>query len=113
MKKSNKYSSSAFDKKIGNRIKIARQRNSKTIDSLSEEMNISSQQLSRYERGATKINVEHLYMISQILETPIGYFFENNPSIKEKDQDILTNLNSLSIDKKRYILELLNFLINK
>lgn len=45
---------------------------------LAEQIGVSQQQFSRYERGVTKINVSHLVNIAVILNTPISWFFEDS-----------------------------------
>lgn len=46
-----------------------------TAEKLSEHVNLTQPQLSRYERGTNKINVAHLVAIATFLKTPISYFF--------------------------------------
>jgi transcriptional regulator with XRE-family HTH domain len=43
-----------------------------TAAELSEQLDISQQQLSRYERGTNKINVSHLVNIAVLLGAPIS-----------------------------------------
>lgn len=38
-------------------------------------LGISQQQLSRYERGQSRINVEMLVRAADIFQTPVGWFF--------------------------------------
>lgn len=42
-----------------------------------EYIKLSRQQISRYERGASKINISHLVDIAVFLETPIAWFFQD------------------------------------
>jgi transcriptional regulator with XRE-family HTH domain len=65
----------AVDQSIGRRIQLRRRELELTAAELSEQLGISQQQLSRYERGTNKINVSHLVNIAVLLETPIGWFF--------------------------------------
>lgn len=73
---------------IGKRIQMRRKEVGITAQELSELIDISQQQLSRYERGTNKINVGHLVRLSIALKTPISWFFldcfpENfNPQIQ-------------------------------
>ncbi|AIL32431.1 helix-turn-helix domain-containing protein [Basilea psittacipulmonis] len=64
-----------IDKSIGQRIQQRRRELGYSADRLSEMIGISQQQLSRYERGANKINVSHLVSIATCLKTPISWFF--------------------------------------
>lgn len=75
------------DRLIGQRIQQKRKELGYSAEKLSEFINLSQQQLSRYERGASKINVAHLIDIAIFLKTPISWFFQDclpNNEIKEK-----------------------------
>ncbi|MGV6989537.1 helix-turn-helix domain-containing protein [Testudinibacter sp. P80/BLE/0925] len=63
------------DRLIGKRIQQKRKECGFSAEKLSELLDISQQQLSRYERGTNKINVSHLVSIANFLHTPISYFF--------------------------------------
>lgn len=63
------------DKLIGQRIQQCRKERKLTAEKLAEEIGVSQQQLSRYERGTNKINVAHLIDIATYLDTPISWFF--------------------------------------
>ena len=68
-------SSDNADKQIGQRIQMRRKELGITAQHLAELVDISHQQLSRYERGTNKINVAHLVNIAIKLNTPISWFF--------------------------------------
>ena len=63
------------DKLVGQRIQSRRKEAGLTAAELAEIIDISQQQLSRYERGTNKINVAHLVKIAVSLKTPISWFF--------------------------------------
>lgn len=65
------------DKLIGQRIQQKRKEFGYSAEKLSECINLSQQQLSRYERGASKINVNHLIDIAIFFNTPINWFFQD------------------------------------
>jgi transcriptional regulator with XRE-family HTH domain len=69
-----KLTSDTADKKVGQRIQMRRKELGMTAQQLSEQVDISQQQLSRYERGTNKINVSHLVNIAAGLNTPISWF---------------------------------------
>lgn len=68
-------SSDSADKQVGQRIQMRRKELGITAQHLAEVVDISHQQLSRYERGTNKINVAHLVNIAIKLNTPISWFF--------------------------------------
>ncbi|RRD90603.1 helix-turn-helix domain-containing protein [Conchiformibius steedae] len=69
--------STEIDVLIGKRIQLKRKESGLSAEKLSELIDISQQQLSRYERGTNKINVAHLVNIANFLKTPISYFFSD------------------------------------
>lgn len=79
-----KLSSDSADKQIGQRIQMRRKELGMTAQHLAEIVDISHQQLSRYERGTNKINVAHLVNIAIKLSTPISWFFIDCFSISDK-----------------------------
>ncbi|STO55607.1 XRE family transcriptional regulator [Canicola haemoglobinophilus] len=66
-----------IDKLVGQRIQQKRRELGYTAEKLSEYVDITQPQLSRYERGTNKINVAHLVSIATFLKTPISYFFSD------------------------------------
>jgi transcriptional regulator with XRE-family HTH domain len=86
-----KLASDGIDALIGKRIQMRRREVGLTAQELSEVIDISQQQLSRYERGANKINVSHLVKLAIALKTPISWFFidcvvESNKCPNEEEQ---------------------------
>lgn len=65
------------DKRIGEKIQQRRKELGYSAEKLAEHINLSQQQISRYERGASKINISHLVDIAVFLETPIAWFFQD------------------------------------
>lgn len=73
-----RFSADNIDLAIGKRIQQRRKELNMTAEYLSEQIGVSQQQFSRYERGATKINVSHLAHIAVMLDTPISWFFADS-----------------------------------
>ncbi|WP_445335670.1 helix-turn-helix domain-containing protein [Citrobacter koseri] len=86
-------SSDSADKQVGQRIQMRRKEVGMTAQHLAELVDISHQQLSRYERGTNKINVAHLVNIATKLNTPISWFFidcfSTLDSESKKEQDFV------------------------
>lgn len=66
---------SKVDLLIGKRIQAKRKESGFSAEKLAELLDISQQQLSRYERGNNKISASLLVDLSNIFKTPISYFF--------------------------------------
>jgi len=76
--KMTRFIAAEVDIAIGKRIQQRRKELGFTAETLAEQIGVSQQQFSRYERGATKINVSHLVNIAVILDTPISWFFADS-----------------------------------
>jgi len=110
-----KLSVTETDRFIGKRIQQKRKELGFSAAELSEQIGIAQQQLSRYERGASKINVNHLIDIAIFFKTPINWFFQD--CIPEevmagdlKELELNQKWDNLSIEQKRafiYFLETL------
>jgi transcriptional regulator with XRE-family HTH domain len=46
-------------------------------EQLCAELNVTCQKVQKYERGANRISASRLWDISQILDVPISYFFDD------------------------------------
>ena len=84
-----KFVPTNVDRLIGQRIQRKRKELGYTVEKLSEFVNISQPQFSRYERGTNKINMSHLVAIATFLKTPISYFFADCMELAEWNHDEL------------------------
>nr|WP_247709854.1 helix-turn-helix transcriptional regulator [Morganella morganii] len=78
---------------IGGKIKCQRLKNCLTGKELSIKINISQQQLSRYETGASLIPLDKLLMLADVLNISVSYFLMKWVVMKNKFN--LTNINIL------------------
>jgi transcriptional regulator with XRE-family HTH domain len=46
-------------------------------DKLGKALNLTFQQIQKYERGANRIGSSRLYKLSQILDVPVSFFFDD------------------------------------
>lgn len=64
-------------REIGARIKKRRTELRMSQEELAEMLNVSYQQVQRYENGTSKLNVEKIQVIAEVLSVPMSYFFES------------------------------------
>lgn len=62
---------------IGNRIRTRRHQLSLTQEELATVLDVSYQQVQRYESGRDRLNVEKLQIAAKALAVPIWYFFRH------------------------------------
>ncbi|KPD03066.1 helix-turn-helix domain-containing protein [Moellerella wisconsensis] len=72
---------------VGQKIKSLRKSQGYTVFQLAKEIDISEQQLFRYERGVNRIDIDCLVKVLKILDVNMGDFFEDilKESANEED----------------------------
>lgn len=68
-----------IDAYLGERMRLRRVDLGWTQEALAAQLEISYQQIQKYESGSNRISASRLYEIAQLLETDIGYFFDGAP----------------------------------
>ena len=66
----------AIDMHVGKCVRLRCKLLGMTKEQLGAELNVTVQQVRKYERGANRISASRLWDISQILDVPISYFFD-------------------------------------
>lgn len=69
-------SAKRVDEHVGERIRQRRALLGKTQEQLAAALNISYQQVQKYETGANRVSAGRLYEIARCLETDVSHFFE-------------------------------------
>ena len=65
----------AVDVHVGKRVRLRRTLLGMSQEQLGASLNITFQQVQKYEHGANRISASRLWDISQILDVQISYFF--------------------------------------
>ncbi|MBK5912346.1 transcriptional regulator [Rhodothalassium salexigens] len=68
-----------IDVHVGSRVRLRRTLMGMSQEKLGEALGLTFQQIQKYERGANRIGSSRLYKISQILEVPVQFFFDDMP----------------------------------
>lgn len=74
------------NKEIGERIKKRRRELGITQERLAETLNVTYQQVQRYENGTNSLNLENVQIIADALSVPISYFFEPERPLKSAEE---------------------------
>lgn len=64
---------------VGSRIKLKRQALGLSQHGLAPLINVTFQQLQKYERGINRVGPSRLQLLAKIFGVPVGYFFDDNP----------------------------------
>src|ERR1700746_100348 len=64
------------DVHVGARVRWRRTLLGMSQEKLGEAIGLTFQQVQKYERGANRVGASRLYDLSQVLDVPVSYFFE-------------------------------------
>ncbi len=65
-----------IDTHVGTRLRLRRTMLKMSQETLASLVGVTFQQIQKYESGTNRISASRLYLISSVLEVPIGFFFE-------------------------------------
>lgn len=68
---------------LGHRIQSRRKELGIVTVKLAQKLNISQQQFNRYERGVSKISLNHLIELSELLYAPVEWFLSGKAEASE------------------------------
>ena len=89
-----------FNKHLGNKLKLRRLALGLTQTKVAKAINVTFQQIQKYEKGTNGVSSIRLLQLSNYLKVPINYFFEDYPDYlinveKSKEGHININYNFL------------------
>ncbi len=68
-----------MDVHVGSRVRLRRMVIGMSQEKLGERMGLTFQQIQKYEKGTNRIGASRLFQLSQILDVPVQFFFEDAP----------------------------------
>ena len=89
-----------FNKHLGNKLKLRRLALGLTQTKIAKAINVTFQQIQKYEKGTNGVSSIRLLQLSNYLKVPINYFFEDYPDYlinleKSKEGHLNVNYNFL------------------
>ena len=90
-----------FNKHLGNKLKMRRLALGLTQTKVAKAINVTFQQIQKYEKGTNGVSSNRLLQLSNYLKVPIDYFFEDfgqylNNQVSGSGKDLNINYNFLS-----------------
>ena len=85
-----------FNKFLGSKLKLRRQALGLTQTKVAKAINVTFQQIQKYEKGINGVSSKRLLQLSDYLKVPISYFFENyiqNPNDQYKNNENIMSVN--------------------
>jgi transcriptional regulator with XRE-family HTH domain len=89
-----------FNKHLGNKLKLRRLALGLTQTKVAKAINVTFQQIQKYEKGTNGVSSIRLLQLSNYLKVPINYFYEDFPDYalnieKSKEGHMNVNYNFL------------------
>lgn len=76
-----KKSPNPIDKHVGARVRMRRMMLGMSQEKLGNALDLTFQQVQKYEKGTNRIGASRLQQISNILQVPVSFFFEGAPHL--------------------------------
>jgi transcriptional regulator with XRE-family HTH domain len=69
-----------IDKHVGSRVRMRRMMLGMSQEKLGDALDLTFQQVQKYEKGTNRMGASRLQAISGILQVPVSFFFEGAPN---------------------------------
>ncbi len=92
------------DVHVGNRVRLRRTLLGMNQTQLGEAVNLTFQQVQKYERGTNRISASRLFQFALILDVPVSYFFDDldEGSRRGRPDDIMLKRETLEFVRAYY-----------
>ncbi|MEA2953112.1 MAG: hypothetical protein QOJ96_2632 [Alphaproteobacteria bacterium] len=69
------------DKHVGSRVRMRRMMLGMSQEKLGDALDLTFQQVQKYEKGTNRIGASRLQQIGHFLQVPVSFFFEGAPDV--------------------------------
>nr|DAT00349.1 MAG TPA: Helix-turn-helix XRE-family like protein [Caudoviricetes sp.] len=98
-----------INKYAARKLKELRVQKNLTQEKLAEELNITQQQIARYENNMRQFKQDFLYQLAEYFGVSINYFFPQVNHLNN-DNELLEQISNLSDEKKKMLKDFLNLI---
>jgi transcriptional regulator with XRE-family HTH domain len=106
------------DSHVGARLRDRRRQLSMSQAAFGDALGITFQQVHKYERGVDRLSASALWRAAQVLEVPVGYFFDGLPRRRaaaplgepHPGADLVRDLDALAPPLRRLVMRVLETL---
>lgn len=97
-------------REIGERMRKLRKRRGLTQEQLAEIVDVTFQQIQKYENGSNRLNADKLQTIAQALSVPVSAFFDDDKGderlLSEQERKLVDGFRSLpSSDVREFLVD--------
>ena len=83
----------SFNQHLGSKLRIRRLSLGLTQTKVAQAINVTFQQIQKYEKGTNGVSSSRLMQLADFLKVPVVYFFEDYKDYKENNYTDSTDLN--------------------
>jgi transcriptional regulator with XRE-family HTH domain len=87
-----------IDKRVGSRVRMRRQMLAMSQAQLGDALDLTFQQVQKYEKGTNRMGASRLQQMSDILQVPVEFFFEGAPTASASHDSDGSALSMVEID---------------
>ena len=80
-----------FNRHLGSKLRMRRLALGLTQTKVAQAINVTFQQIQKYEKGTNGISSLRIMQLGKILNVPVVYFFEDYPEYSESEKQIKDN----------------------
>lgn len=88
MKIKSKSNAGPLDVHIGKRVRMRRCLLGMSQTELADGINVSFQQIQKYEKGVNRISASQLYTISKVLNVDLEYFYLDDDNVMYQEENV-------------------------
>ena len=85
-----------FNKHLGNKLKLRRIALSLTQTKVAKAINVTFQQIQKYEKGTNGISSLRIMQLASFLKVPVVYFFEDYPAYVQGEKGAMDSNEDLN-----------------
>lgn len=85
------------DLHVGARVRLCRKMAGVSQGQLAHSLDLTFQQVQKYERGANRISASKLYAMAMTLQVPVSFFFEGLPDPAVGEPQDASHLSALTV----------------
>lgn len=96
MKRKTRGRATDIDAHVGDRLRALREQRGMSQEALGQRVDVSFQQIQKYERGANRVGASRLFEFAQVFAVPVETFFTGLPSVAKDDVEARAAVSQLS-----------------
>lgn len=96
MKRKTRGQATDVDAHVGDRLRALREQRGMSQEALGQRVDVSFQQIQKYERGANRVGASRLFEFAQVFNVPVETFFSGLPSEGKDDAEARAAVGALS-----------------